>query len=186
MFYINVSIYWNYKMKLCIGLVIDESILKIVNQLRFKYDRELVKIGVPFLPVIGPFESYTNISFIIKTLQSLKPSFTPFKLVFGEFIAEEEWGYENIYYAPLEINPVEKLYDLIMEEFFSELHDEVVFKPYFEICRFLNPEDSENILQTLNIERVRLKSQVNTVIFTKLIEGKKEYWENIAEFDMYS
>jgi len=164
-------------MELCISLVPEQDLKKKIDDLRYRFDRPLLREKYPYINLIGPVESYLNLKKAVAEFFQFAKNRKRFR------ITTDVVGYMEIDHLVF-LNVADKggmkdYYDFILENYAFETIP--FFFPHIVIARNHSPEELSQIYEELQGFEFQYSFFPETItVYTK----EEKYWEEYTSLTL--
>lgn len=160
-------------MQFSVTLEADKGLKKKVDDIRYHYDRKLLKERYPYIHIFGPFSSYINLKQLHQTLSKYLKNRKRFRCttdIFG-FLETEKIVFLNIFNK----GELKEIYDFICEEL--KLYDIPFYFPHIIVAKHHSLEILQSIYEEL--KDIQIKYSFLTEMFHISYKEDKE-WEDYS------
>lgn len=175
LFYLYWKGEYEKKMTIAFSFQPDEKAQKFITQCRYHYDRNLLKINMPYLCVVGPQKMRVNPKRVIPHVEHTmrKSKATRIQLHTAKYIQVGE--YYDVYIAVKnEEDLLPYRHQLYETALFGSLPDESFF-PHIRIAHQIEEENAQRIVEELNNSRIHHSFIVRDLVFC--VRQQESEWE---------
>lgn len=158
-------------MEYCISASIEPDLKKKVDNLRYHYDRNLMREKYPYINILGPIESYSNLKKISSELTRFFKNRKRIRIgtdIMG-FLESDRVIFLNV---SSDKGSLRNYHDLLLNEF--SIEEPPLFFPHISIAKNHTLEELQTIYEELSGFTFQYSFFIESVsIFTKT----DKYWE---------
>jgi len=165
-------------MEISFGIYPDEELKKTIDNLRFQYDRTLIKEKYPYIQFLGPVQSFANMKKVGSFFSSLLKGKKRFKLTTDivEIEENEQIVFLNIFHK----GEMQELYQILLEEL--EIDESSTFyMPHIALAKNHNSDELYQIYEELKGKKIQYSFFSH---YFCLYEKSSRHWEEYLVVEM--
>jgi len=164
-------------MQICITLNIPEKLKKIVDNIRYHYDRKLIKENYQYIHIVSPVESFINLKILEKNFFYLFKTQKRIRIA-TNIISYISQDLPKIFLNIDTVETIKEIYDIIVGKVY-ELKDSTFF-PHIILAQNHSQEETEYIyenIKKLNISESFFSDSIGVYI-------KNKAWEKLFSYEL--
>lgn len=158
-------------MEISFGIYPDEELKKVIDNLRFQYDRTLIKEKYPYIQFLGPVQSFANMKRVAHFFTSLLKGKKRFKLSTGivEIQEDEQAVSLNVFHK----GEMQELYHTLLEELEMD-ESSALYMPHIILAKNHHSDKLYQIYEELKEKKIQYSFFSH---YFCLYEKSPRHWE---------